>query len=90
MTDDEGHKPSIREPYLPYSQSVALGLATLWFMYLCAVVLKPFFSVLAWSLALAVASYPVSSWLHARIRSRSIASLLTLTLVALVVFAPTL
>ncbi len=90
MTDDEGHKVLAREPYLPYSQSVALGLATLWFVYLCGVILRPFFSVLAWSLAFAVASHPIASWFHSRIRSRSIASLLTLTLIAIVVFAPAL
>jgi predicted PurR-regulated permease PerM len=90
VTDDEAHKLSIREPYLPYSQSLALGLTTLWFIYLCASIVKPFFSVLAWSLALAVASYPVSSWLKQRIRSRSLASFLALTLATVVIFVPTL
>ncbi len=90
MTDDEAQKLTSREPYLPYSQSLALGLTTLWFIYLCAVIVKPFFTVLAWSLALAVASYPVSSWLQGRIRSRSFASFIALSGAALVIFAPTL
>lgn len=90
MTDNEAHKLSIREPYLPYSQSLALGLTTLWFIYLCAAIVRPFFTVLAWSLALAVASHPVSSWLQGRIRNRSVASLLSLTAAAAVIFAPTL
>lgn len=90
MTDDEARKLSIREPYLPYSQSLALGLTTLWFIYLSVEIVKPFFSVLAWSLALTVASYPVSSWLQGRIRSRSLASFMALTIAALVIFTPTL
>jgi predicted PurR-regulated permease PerM len=57
---------------------------------LCGEILRPFFTVLAWSLALAVGSYPVSSWLQERIRNRSLASFLALTAAALVIFAPTL
>ncbi len=90
MTDNEADKLTTREPYLPYSQSLALGLTTLWFVYLCAEIVKPFFSVLAWSLALAVASHPVSSWLQEKVRSRSLASFLSLTVTAIVIFAPSL
>ena len=90
MTDDEAQKLLIAEPYLPYSQSLALGLATLWFIYLCGEIVRPFFTVLAWSLALAVASYPLSSWLQERIFNRSLASFLALIAATLVIFAPTL
>jgi predicted PurR-regulated permease PerM len=90
VTDDEAQKLSIAEPYLPYSQSLALGLATLWFIYLCGEIVRPFFTVLAWSLALAVASYPLSSWLQERIFNRSLASFLALIAATLVIFAPTL
>ena len=90
MTDDEAQKLAMGEPYLPYSQSLALGLATLWFIYVCGEILRPFFTVLAWSLALAVASYPLSSWLQERVRNRSLASFLALTAAAVVIFAPTL
>ncbi len=90
MTDDEAFKLAPRDSYLSYSKSLALGLVTLALIYLCAVIMKPFISILAWSLALAVASHPVSSWLHTRIRCRSIASLVTLAIAAIVVFLPAL
>ena len=90
MTDDEAHKVTVRDPYLPYSQSLALGLTTLGCIYLCIVIIAPFFSVLAWSLALAVVAHPLSSWLQTRIRNRSLASLLALTVAALMIFLPTL
>lgn len=90
MTDDEAHKLAIREPYLPYSQSLALGLATLWFVYLCAVVVRPFFSVLAWAFALAVAMHPVSSWLKRKIHHRSFASFLALMIATIAICVPSL
>lgn len=90
MTDHDEHKLAIREPYLPYSQSLALGLTTLWFVYLCAVVVKPFFSVLAWALALAVAMHPVSSWLKRKIPHRSVASFFALMIATIAICVPSL
>lgn len=90
MTDDDAPKLGSREPYLPYSKSLALGLATLCSVYLCVVVIKPFLSVLAWALALAVAMHPISSWLKRRIASNSVASFIALTIAAVAICAPSL
>ena len=86
----ENFRGSTQRPYLPYSQSLAIGLITLCFIYVSALVLKPFFAVFTWALAFAVAMNPVATWLSKRIRSRAIASGVAVSLGALVFCLPTL
>jgi predicted PurR-regulated permease PerM len=75
-------------PYLPYSKSLALGLVTLWVVYLCISIMQPFLSVLAWAVALAVATHPLSTWLKARIDHPTIASSIALTLGTIIICIP--
>ena len=89
MTEENADsRPS--SPYLPYSQSIALGLITLWIVYLCVIIMKPFLAVLAWAVALAVATHPLTTWLKDRIKSRTLASLIALVLGAVAICIPTL
>lgn len=90
MAEETAPTNPAQQPYLPYSQSLALGLATLWLVYLCALIIKPFFTVLAWALALAVATHPLSTWLQREIKSSSLASFIALFTAALVICIPSI
>ena len=87
---EENRRSSHQSPYLPYSQSLALGLVTLWIVYLCVIIMKPFLAVLAWAVALAVATNPLATWLKRQIKSRSLASCIALAVGALAICIPTL
>lgn len=70
------------------AQTIALGLGTLWALYLCFVIINPFVTIFAWSLALAVAVYPAHQKLRRLISNRSVAAGTTVTLATLTLCAP--
>lgn len=85
----ESNGPSaIDRPHLPYRQSLVIALATVAFVTICALVMRPFLDVIAWALAFAVALRPVSTWLTQRIKNRSLASCIVVLLGALVIGVP--
>ena len=75
-------------PYLPYSQSLALGLVTVWVAYLCVILIQPFLAVLAWAIALSVATHPLASWLKLRITNQSLAASIALVVGAVTICVP--
>lgn len=75
-------------PYLPYSQSLAIALITLGCVSVCAVVIGPFVTILAWALALAVALRPLARWLQRHITNQSCASCLVVVVGALMIGLP--
>jgi predicted PurR-regulated permease PerM len=70
--------------------TLALILATALALYLCFLIFRPFFSSLAWALALAVIAHPLHRAICRKIKSDDLAAALTLIIVALVVVAPML
>jgi predicted PurR-regulated permease PerM len=59
-------------------------------IYLCALVLRPFFDVIAWSAVLVITFYPVHRRLLSRIRRRSLSAFLSTVFVALTILVPIL
>jgi predicted PurR-regulated permease PerM len=64
-----------------------LGLTAL-SVYLCYLLARPFLSVLAWALALAVASLPLHVWFERRIKQPSIAAAVTVFVVVVLLLTP--
>ena len=79
---------TINHPNLPYSQSLAIAVLTLGFVYLCAHLMRPFLTIIAWALAFAVALQPISQWLCRKIRSQSCSACLAVCFGATVIGAP--
>lgn len=87
MTDENVYL-SARSPHLPYSQSLALGLVTVWVAYLCVIIIQPFLAVLAWAIALSVATHPLASWLKLRVTNQSLAASLALIIGTVTICVP--
>ena len=77
--------------WLPRERALAMVLvgATVIAVYLCWLLVAPFLSAIAWAVALALVSYPVYDWLRTRVHSENLAALISVTLVAVVLVAPT-
>lgn len=56
--------------------------------YLCALVVRPFFSVVGWSLVLAITFHPVQQWLLRKTGRRSLSALLCSALVVVLFVIP--
>ena len=69
--------------------ALVLVLATLITAYLCYLIIHPLLPAIAWALALALVAYPAYEWLRRKIGSDNVAASITMTLVALVIVAPT-
>src|SRR5580698_4879157 len=69
--------------------ALVLVLLTLIAVYLCYLLVHPFLSAMAWALALAIVAYPSYERLARRFHSRNLAAAITVTVVALVIIAPT-
>lgn len=67
---------------------IAVLVATAIALYLCWLMLKPFIGVLAWAIVLVIIFYPFHKQLLLRIKRRSLTSLLSCFLVALIVVLP--
>jgi len=67
--------------------TIFLG-ATAAAVYLCLLILRPFFTVIAWSVVLAIAFYPVHRRLERRTGRLSLSAFITSTLVVLAVVVP--
>jgi predicted PurR-regulated permease PerM len=78
-------RPSKRERALKWS---ALGAAALLVFCLCLLILRPFFNVIAWSVVLAVAFYPVYQLLARKTRHVSLSAFITSVLVVLAIVFP--
>ena len=68
--------------------TLALLALTLLALYVCLRMATPFLSSLAWALALAVLALPLQRWLEAHLRSRNVASALSVLAAAIVVVVP--
>ena len=68
---------------------MVLGGVTIIAVYWCWLLVAPFLSAIAWAVALALVSYPVYDWLRVHVRSENLAACITVTLVAVVLVAPT-
>jgi predicted PurR-regulated permease PerM len=77
--------------WMPRERALAMVLvgATVIAVYLCYLLVFPFISAIAWAVALALVSYPVYEWLRLHVHSANLAAVITVTLVALVLVAPT-
>ena len=71
------------------AQGVVLLAASAIGVYLCYRLCEPFLAPLAWALALAVVAHPVHRWIESRVKWPSVAAGVTVTLVALLLIAPT-
>ena len=90
------HDPSETPPpeaagWIPRKRALAMVLvgATVIAVYLCYLLVAPFLSAIAFAVALALVSYPMYDWLRLHVYSRNLAAVITVTLVALVLVAPT-
>jgi predicted PurR-regulated permease PerM len=83
--------PAENHGHLLTRQYVVVGilvLATLLIFFLCAAMLKPFLTPLAWALALAVIAHPLHAWLESRIANPNIAALISVSVVVVVLMVP--
>lgn len=87
MPPDSESRPKI--PQRPVSWAILLG-ATALVVYLCATILAPFLSVIAWASVLAIAFYPVHERLVRRTRRPSLSALLTTAVVVVTIAIPLL
>lgn len=69
-------------------QALVLGVATAIGLYLCYRLALPFFSALAWALALAILFSPFHRWVESRLKRANLAAAVTVLVVALVVAVP--
>lgn len=70
-------------------KALALAALTAIGLYLCLLMAQPFLAALAWAAALAVVTRPVAVWLQRKGLGPSLSASLTVTLVALLLLAPT-
>ncbi len=92
MTDPEAKQTSapVAKDWGSSSQvhSLVLMALTLGGLYLCYRLAAPFFPALAWALALAILFAPVQRWLEAKIKYPSLATSISVLLVAVIVVLP--
>lgn len=69
-------------------QLLALFTATAITFYLCYLMARPFFSVLAWALALAVVAHPLHEWIARRVAYPNLAAGLSVLIIAIIVIGP--
>ena len=69
-------------------QTLVLMAATALGIYLCFRLAAPFLSALAWALALAVLFAPFQRWLESKLKHPSLASLVSVLVIALIVVVP--
>jgi predicted PurR-regulated permease PerM len=91
MKHDPSEDAQADTGWFPRERALAMVLvgATVLAVYLCWLLVAPFLSAIAWAVALALVSYPVYDWLRLHVHSKNLAAVITVTLVALVLVAPT-
>jgi predicted PurR-regulated permease PerM len=57
-------------------------------LYLCYQILKPFFPVLSWALAIAIVSYPLYARISQKIRNETASSMVSVILIGLLIVLP--
>jgi predicted PurR-regulated permease PerM len=85
---EEDTPSTFDHPYFPYSNTLAIALVTLGFVFISAVIMRPFLNIIAWALAFTVTLHPISRWLEPKIGNRSWASCLAVLAGALVIGLP--
>jgi predicted PurR-regulated permease PerM len=70
-------------------KEIALFLATLGILILCALLLQPFFTAIVAAIILAVVTRHPYNWLSSKIRNRSVCAAIALILITLAVIIPT-
>lgn len=68
--------------------TTALALVTLLAVYICFLIVQPFFPAIAFAVAIAVATNRPNRWLAARVKSRTTAAGIAVVLVALLIIVP--
>ncbi len=67
---------------------VVLVVATALLLMLCVQLVQPFFSPIAWALALAVVAHPLHAWIARRLDKPGLAAGLAVVVIALIIVAP--
>lgn len=67
---------------------VVLAAVTALLLFLCGMLVRPFFAPIAWALALAVVAHPLHSWIASRIKSPEIAAGLAVFAICVIIVAP--
>lgn len=67
---------------------LALAAITVFFFYLCYLLVVPFIPALTWALAIAVVAYPVHEWMQRRLKNRSLVAALAVVIVTVTILAP--
>lgn len=65
-------------------------LVTAVFFYLFYRLMIPFFTPIAWAGILVIVFYPLYSWLHKKVRSRGLASLISCALIFIIIIGPSI
>lgn len=77
-------EPELRRRIKLYILLVAAAIVFI----LWALIINPFYPVIAWALAITVAAYPMYSRVHSRIKNENLAASLTVALLAVVIVGP--
>lgn len=68
--------------------TLALLAVTVLLVYVCWLIVAPFFPALSWALALAIIAHPIHGWVARRIKNPAAASLISVAIVVLIVIGP--
>lgn len=67
---------------------VVLVAVTALLLFICGMLVRPFFAPIAWALALAVVAHPLHSWIAARIKSPEVAAGTAVLAICIIIVAP--
>jgi predicted PurR-regulated permease PerM len=68
--------------------AILLAAITILIFYGFALVMRPFFNALVWSLALAISFFPMHQWMESRWKKPNVAAGLTTTIIGLLILIP--